>query len=137
MSAYSGWCPPQVRLSPDLRDDRRGSRRIDFEAEVALTGGAEERTEEARVVNLSAGGVFVSTPSPHSIGDVLRVSLRLASGDELQGTVKVCSRLAGRGNGVAFFNLAPEQKFAIEALVRRHGSDGPTTTHAKRNVYKY
>ena len=102
-----------------------------------MTGGQDARTDEGRVVNLSAGGVFVSTPSPHPVGDVLRVSLRLASGDELQGSVKVCSRLAGRGNGVAFFNLAPEQKFAIEALVRRHGSVGPTTTHAKRNVYTY
>lgn len=137
MSAYSGWCPPQVRLSPDPRDDRRDSRRIDFEAEIALTGGQDVRSEEGRVVNLSAGGVFVSTPRPHPIGDVLRVSLRLASGDEFHGTVKVCSRLAGRGNGVAFFNLAPEQKLAIEALIRRHGSGGRTTPHARRNVYTY
>ena len=113
------------------------SPRIVLDAQVMLSTGRDDVAEEGRVVNLSTGGAFVSTAHPHAIGDVLQATLQLASGGQVEGAVKVCSRLADHGNGVAFFNLAPEQRFTIESLIRRHGPGRASEAGAARNVYAY
>ncbi len=137
MGAYSGWSPPNLSHGRDASQERRGSPRIDVELDASLVGVGDDAAEKGRVVNLSAGGALLRTSRAHAIGDVLRVTIRLASGDELEGSVKVCSRLAGQGNGVAFFNLAPEQRFAIEALVRREGAVDGSPGPVNRGLYSY
>ena len=135
--AYSGWSPLQTQFSLESDQDRRQFPRVGFQAEASLSSATDTGTEDARIVNLSEGGAFVCTSHPHPVGDVLRVRFRLPSESKLECTVKVCSRATGRGNGVAFYNLATDQRFSIEAWVERQDSGARSAKHESHDLYTY
>ena len=106
---------------------------------MALVAGGDpgHAPERGRLINLSTDGALVLMSNLPPVGSVLRLTLQLADDAELIGTVRVRSRLPGRGNGVAFLSLTPEHRKAVEALIQRGRSDNISPSSDVRSVYSY
>ena len=85
----------------------------------------------------SVDGAFVLMSDLYPVGTVLRLKLNFVGNREISSTVRVRSRLPGRGNGVAFRSLAPEHRNSIEVLVQRGHPDTASPLSGIRSVYSY
>ena len=120
---------------PDSNEEQRRSRRVVLGADVSVLGDTGGVPQRGRLINLSVDGAFVLTSDLHPVGTVLRVKMSFAGNTEVSSTVRVRSRLPGRGNGVAFLSLAPEHRSSIETLVQRGHPDTVSPLSGIRSVY--
>jgi hypothetical protein len=68
-----------------------------------------------RIINLSATGAWIETLHPPPEGSILNLRFRVGS-VYVRTQAKVSRRLEGKGMGVAFQNLLPHYRKAIDAL---------------------
>lgn len=122
---------------PNAHHDQRRTPRVVVSAEVSVYGDPDRAPERGQLINLSTDGAFVLTSNLIPVGSVLRLTLQFAGDTELSGTVRVRSRLPGRGNGVAFLSLTPEHRNAIEALMQRGRSDTVSPSPHAPSIYSY
>ena len=101
---------------PNANHDQRRTPRVVVSADVSVCGDPGHAPERGRLINLITDGALVLMSNLPPVGSVLRLTLQLADDAELIGTVRVRSRLPGRGNGVAFLSLTPEHRKAVEAV---------------------
>ncbi len=112
-------------FSPDLTDDRldeRGSVRIPTRLRVHFSTANE--LDRSLMTNLSRGGLFVATETPHEIGTRIQLRIEIAeTGETVEVSGEVISNGGGAslqdeepGMGVRFHDLDDAQRKAIDDL---------------------
>lgn len=72
----------------------------------------------SRVATLGLGGIFISTPKPPPVGEIVRLVFDVPSG-EVRARAIVRSSLAGRGMGVEFTAMDLEARAHLDRLLKR------------------
>lgn len=111
--------------SPADHDNRRQSPRIDAEFEV--TAHSENNFYQGLSENLSEGGLFFETFTPHQLGDRLQVRFTLPGSDvPIEADVEVRwlrphnpQSDTPPGVGVQFLQLDPAARREIERFTRK------------------
>lgn len=70
------------------------------------------------VTTLGLGGMFVSTPKPPAVGDIVKLVLRLPEGD-VRAVGAVRDSKPGRGMGVEFTKMSPDDRGRLQQLLKR------------------
>jgi len=108
--------------------DRRGNNRhvVTASAEVVeLASGAKFST---RTTDLGPGGCFVDTMVPFPVGSSVRLKVQKGKTQfETAGTV-VYSQ-TGLGMGIAFSNMAPSQRTALDGWIAELADEKQALTH--------
>jgi hypothetical protein len=66
---------------------------------------------------LALGGLFVSTPEPPPVGDVIRLMFEVMGGEvRARGMIRDCQ--PGRGMGIEFTYMRPEARAKLNLLVK-------------------
>lgn len=134
---YNGWSPPHVSGSHDRSLERRNSSRVAFDEGISVTGDKSDRPVEGQAVDLSTGGMLMTAPKLYRVGSVIRLRLQLPENKELSSTAIVRSRVPGRGNGVAFLQLAPDHARLLGDLIRRCEVGAAKARSGRRGLYVY
>jgi hypothetical protein len=74
--------------------------------------------EVSRVTTLGLGGLFIEAPEPASIGVGIRMVFRVA-GTEVRARAMVRSTHPGKGMGVEFISMKPEDRARLHRLLRK------------------
>ncbi len=83
---------------------------------VAWYGGGDHQT--TRVQTLGKGGVFITSPNPPAVGTVLRIVFEVPGGNvRADGIVR--SVVPGKGMGVEFTKLGPQDRILLDKLLKR------------------
>lgn len=97
--------------------------RVDIVLRVEFESAGQLRADF--LSNLSAGGMFVRTPFPFAVGQVLSLQMSLPGSIEPPATVECDVRWVAsdkpeflRGVGLAFRSLGPDLKLKIDRLLR-------------------
>lgn len=109
--------------------ERRRNRRFDVEIKVDYQ--TRDIFTSNYVMNLSKGGVFIQSDSPHPIGTEIHLTFTLP---ELNTTIQVNGEVAWTydiqrgtsailpGMGIRFIDLSPEDKKQLEATIENLSS---------------
>ncbi len=92
---------------------------------VELGSGAKFST---RTTDLGPGGCFVDTMVPFPVGSHVRVSVHKGKTQFETGGVVVYSQ-SGLGMGIAFSNMEPEQRQALDAWLTELTGEKQATAH--------
>ena len=98
-----------------MTHNRRSNERVSTNLAVRLDG--QSGGHEARIEDLSLGGCFVNTTGLADRGQVVRLSIKLPSGEWLPLRGEVVSFQQGIGFGVLFSLLTDEEEQALRELV--------------------
>ena len=72
----------------------------------------------SRVATLGLGGLFINTPDPPPVGDLVQVFFEVPGG-EVRARAVVRVSQPGKGMGVEFTSMSAEARGRIHQLVRR------------------
>ena len=81
--------------------------------------------------------MLMTAPKLYRVGSVIRLRLQLPENKELSSTAIVRSRVPGRGNGVAFLQLAPDHARLLGDLIRRCEVGAAKARSGRRGLYVY
>jgi len=95
--------------------NRRSDERIATNLQARWDGLSVKN--EARIEDLSMGGCFVNTRGRVDIGEIVRVEMRLPSGEWLKLRGEVASYLAGTGFGVSFTFITEDEEQILRELI--------------------
>jgi hypothetical protein len=104
--------------------ERRAHERVGKAMPVHLHKGADAPRFDAKIVNISAGGVLIETDMPLTQNDLLTIDLELAGEKEpiyVYGTVV---RNDARGIGVSFVRISEITADLINYLIRKGQGQG-------------
>ena len=111
-------------------DPRRTAPRIDARVEIELWVNSRVDAANATTANLSAGGMFVSTPHPLPVGTIARFVLRLPEVDPIRGMAEVNwirahyeSAERPNGMGMQFLRLPTGAEEALRRYLETHVTD--------------
>ena len=83
---------------------------------VAWYGAAEHQV--SRVGTLSMGGIFICAPVPPPVGTKLKVAFEVPGGEiQTEGIVRNIE--AGKGMGIEFARLSPNDRVLLQRLMTR------------------
>src|SRR5215469_6448844 len=91
---------------------------------IALPKGALVAWERGGVrksscaIVLALGGLFIATPEPPPIGDVINLVLDVPGG-EVRARAVVCDSHTGKGMGIQFTSMAPDARARLNLLMER------------------
>jgi hypothetical protein len=71
----------------------------------------------SRVSTIGLGGIFISTPMPPPVGEVLRLVFDVPSG-EVRARAVVRTSETGRGMGVEFTAMSSEARARLDRLLK-------------------
>jgi hypothetical protein len=100
-------------------NERRVHHRVSNVMSVHLHKGKEAERFDARIVNISAGGVLIETEMPLTQNDLLTIDLDIAGEQDpiyVYGTVV---RNEARGVGVSFVRISEITADLINYLIRK------------------
>ncbi len=95
--------------------ERRKFPRYPFQADVEVQWGFE--TLPALATDISQGGMFIATTNPLWVGASFTARLQLGSPVTLNCTVRRV--LPGKGMGVLFVDVTPEQQAQLAELIQK------------------
>lgn len=72
----------------------------------------------SRVATLGLGGVFIEAATPPATGEGIKIVFRLAGG-EVSARAMVRSSHPGKGMGVEFTSMRPEDRARLDGLLRK------------------
>jgi hypothetical protein len=107
--------------------NRRRHERVAKAMPVHVRRGQVTDKYEARIVNISAGGVLIETSMPLATNDLLTIDLDIAGEKEpiyVYGTVV---RNDARGVGVSFVRISEITSDLINYLIRKWQKEGAHT----------
>ena len=113
--------------SGKTKSERRSHERVDKTMPVHVRRGQGPEKYDAKIVNISAGGVLIETEMPLSTNDLLTIDLDVAGEKEpiyVYGTVV---RNDARGVGVSFVRISEITADLINYLIRKSHGDAPRT----------
>lgn len=90
--------------------------RIVLSKRISVTWESGGECHVSRVQNLSLGGMFILTPNPPPVGNVVKLSLNLQTG-EVQGRAVVRHAKRGKGMGVKFISMDQEGRARLKRLM--------------------
>lgn len=67
---------------------------------------------------LALGGLFIATPDPPPVGDVINLVLDVPGG-EVRARAVVCDSHSGKGMGIQFTAMAPDARARLNLLMER------------------
>ena len=99
-----------------MSNERRNEQRVSVSLEARWLGMSGKH--EARVCDINAYGCFIETIGQPALGEVVKFSARLPSGEwrDLQGEVMFCDPFIGFG--VRFVNLSPEDRNSLAQFIQ-------------------
>jgi hypothetical protein len=71
----------------------------------------------SRVGVLALGGLFITTPKPPAVGDVIQVIFEVPGGD-VRARATVRDSQMGKGMGIEFTAMGPEARARLNQLVK-------------------
>lgn len=101
------------------KSERRSHSRVDKTMPVHLRRGQGPESFDAKIVNISAGGVLIETDMQLATNDLLTIDLELAGEKEpiyVYGTVV---RNDARGVGISFVRISEITSDLINYLIRK------------------
>lgn len=72
----------------------------------------------SRLATLGLGGVFIEAAEPAAIGEGIKMVFRVA-GREVTARAFVRNALPGKGMGVEFISMRPEDRVRLDRLLRK------------------
>lgn len=110
-----------------MSSERRTDPRYGAHFDVRFSRAADAaKAFNAFSINFSSGGICVRTKTPHSVGEVLSMTLTVeGSLFELEGSV---SWVRGDAVGIRFINLKPTMRAELEKVARVLATRGPPVT---------
>ncbi len=72
----------------------------------------------SRVTTLGLGGLFILTPEPPPVGEIVKLFFEVPDG-EVHARAVVRDSLPGKGMGVAFTSMDQEARARLQQLLRR------------------
>jgi hypothetical protein len=99
-------------------DNRRHDRRVPFPCDAHAFGDGE-RLYNSHLVDLSASGAFLETPSPAPIGTTVLLRFK-AGGIDVKLEAEVVHVEPERGVGLRFVALSPAQREALNVVLGTH-----------------
>jgi hypothetical protein len=111
--------------SDRAKQERRSHERVTNAMPVHVRCGQAAEKHDAKIVNISAGGVLIQTDMPLSTNDLLTIDLDVAGEKEpiyVYGTVV---RNDARGVGVSFVRISEITADLINYLIRKSQGDAP------------
>jgi hypothetical protein len=98
--------------------ENRRSARIAVSKGIWVSWRASGPRNVSRVRDLSAGGVFISTPAPVPVGTVVQMLFALPEGEmRMDGVVRYADR--DKGIGVEFTRMGTADRARLQELLRR------------------
>jgi len=97
--------------------DRR-HQRVSTPKGVWVAWQNDKQQQISRVRDLNVGGMFITTPTPLSLGTILPVLLSVPEG-EIRAKATVRNVVVGEGMGVQFSEITLENETRLEKLVAR------------------
>ena len=94
-------------------DERRRYPRYGFQADVDIE--FDGKTFRALMTDISADGMFIVAANPLWVGAVFRAHLHIA--DQLRVTCVVKRVMVGRGMGVRFQDLSPQDRGSLDKVL--------------------
>jgi hypothetical protein len=105
-------------MKPAQTKESRRSARIEVSKGIWVSWQTTGPRSVSRVRDLSAGGVFVSTPTPAPVGAALKLLFALPEGEvRIQGVVRYAD--PKRGMGVEFTRMGAGDRARLQELLRR------------------
>jgi hypothetical protein len=83
-----------------------------------VSWGTGPTTSVSRVSDLNEGGMFISTPAAPPLGAVIKV-LMVAPEGEIRVQAIVRNVSLGRGMGIEFTAMRPEDKLCLDKVIKR------------------
>jgi hypothetical protein len=71
----------------------------------------------SRVGVLAVGGIFISTPDPPPVGDVITIFFEVADG-EVRARARICDSQPGKGMGVEFTSMAQDSRARLNRIMK-------------------
>jgi hypothetical protein len=99
-----------------MTTDRRDKRR--FEISLDATWDGSRGTYDARISDLSETGCYVDAINETLPGEILRLKVKLPSGDWLEVNGEVAHSFTSVGFGLRFVDLDSEQSAKLKALLK-------------------
>lgn len=120
-----GWTTPYCPVPHHawvllLMPERRRKERFEVCLDVVLEGG----TGSARIADLSEGGCYIDTLHETHLGERLRLSIKLPTGEWLDLEGEVAHVMPPLGLGIRFINLVPAARKKIAWVVRNLSNSG-------------
>ena len=72
----------------------------------------------SRVATLGLGGLFISTPEPPPVGEIVKLFFEVPSG-EVRAQAVVRDSQQGKGMGIEFTAMGPEDRARLHQLLKR------------------
>jgi PilZ domain len=113
-------------------EERRCAKRTAFVAPVELIDVRSGSRTKARVADLSLHGCYVDTLNPLPVGSTVRLQIQKAN-EALDVLAKVSSQHPGSGMGLAFSDIAPEQRAMIRSWLADSGPVAQARLSSKAN----
>lgn len=66
---------------------------------------------------LAVGGLFISTPKPPPVGDVIRLVFEIPGG-EIRARALVCDSQPGKGMGIQFSSMGQDARARLNRLMK-------------------
>ena len=71
----------------------------------------------SRVSVLAVGGIFIATPKPPPVGDIIRLLFEVPGGD-VRGRAMIRSSQQGKGMGVEFTGMGQQDRARLNRLMK-------------------
>lgn len=101
-----------------IERDKRRTPRVSISAGVWVAWHASGTRYVSRVRDISAGGLFVSTPSPVPVGTQVNLLFSLPEG-EVKAQAVVRNSVAGEGMGVEFVQMEGASRERLYEVLKR------------------
>lgn len=72
----------------------------------------------SRIATLGLGGLFIVTPEPPAMGEIIRLFFEVPGG-EVRARAVVRDSQRGKGMGVEFTSMGPEARARLHRLLKR------------------
>jgi len=102
----------------DAQDPRRKYPRIDLPKGIAVGWRGGGKLGTSNINSVSLGGVFIVTPDPAGAGSMLALIFDVPAG-EVRARAIVKRSIPGKGMGVQFINMSPEDRGRLFLLLSR------------------
>ena len=102
----------------DAQDPRRKYPRIELPKGLAVGWRGGGKFGTSTINSVSLGGVFIATSDPAAAGSMLGLIFDVPSG-EVRARAIVKRSLPGKGMGVQFLNMSPEDRGRLYLLLSR------------------
>ena len=102
----------------EAQDPRRKYPRIDLPKGIAVGWRGGGKFGTSNINSVSLGGVFIVTPDPVGAGSMLALIFDVPAG-EVRARAIVKRSIPGKGMGVQFINMSPEDRGRLFLLLSR------------------